>query len=240
MEKFQQWIQGLGPKMILDVCTGSGNFIQYLASFYDEYDKMVGIDTMGRAIDFAIKNNHNDRIVYQIMDGAKLDFVDQSFDVVSLSNSLHHLKDIEDVIHEMARVVKKDGYIIINEMISAPLSMAQISHKKVHHFAAKIDRLVGDVHNETYTEEEINQIIEKIDGVKIVKYWALDVPVHETTTDEEKAYFNSILDRMIGRIPEGIDRSDYQKEAETIKEYIHTYGYDGATTFLFFLQKTLR
>ena len=75
---------------------------------------------------------------------------DNSFDIISLSNSLHHLENPKEIFAEMERVLAQYGIIIINEMISDGLSKRQKSHLKLHHFAAEVDRALGGTHNETF------------------------------------------------------------------------------------------
>jgi len=64
---------------------------------------------------------------------------------------LHHLSDIGAALAEMKRVVKPGGWIIVNELISDGLNPAQQVHKMLHHLRSKIDRMIGEVHNETFT-----------------------------------------------------------------------------------------
>ena len=82
-----------------------------------------------------------------------------SFDVVSISMSLHHLSNIKKALKEIKRVVKTRGYIIINEPISDHLNSAQEVQKMYHHFRSRIDRLLGIFHRKTFTSNAILQML---------------------------------------------------------------------------------
>lgn len=236
MENLKQLLETEGKKTFLDIGTGAGNFIQILKSMYTDYEQMVGIDTFERAIEAANKNNQDDKITFKVMDAYDMSYPDNSFDVVCLSNSLHHLKDIPTMLKEMARVLKKDGFIIINEMMADNLDKMQESHKLVHHFSAKIDRELGDIHNDTYTKNEILSLLEKDTNLKIDKAWNVEVPRRDENSQEELDYINNILERIVSRVPE--DKVvEFNNEKEEIKTYIKENGYDGCTSLLAIIKK---
>lgn len=237
MERIKTFFEEQQKKTVLDIGTGAGNFIHFLNSVYPSFEKMVGIDLMERAIEAAKKHNKDERVQFQVMDANDMSFEDDSFDVVCLSNSLHHLSDIKRMFKEMKRVVKKDGFIIISEMVSNDLDAMQLSHLKVHHFAAKIDRLLGDTHEETFTKDEIVAILEEEAGLHVVDSWELNVPRKKENTKEELDWMLNIIDRLLSRIPEDTDKTPFEKEAEEIKKYIRENGYDGATTLFTILKK---
>jgi len=50
------------------------------------------------------------------MDAREMAFADASFYTVCISNSLHHMADLERVLAEMARVLRPKGRFIVAEM----------------------------------------------------------------------------------------------------------------------------
>ncbi|QVK20965.1 class I SAM-dependent methyltransferase [Mycoplasmatota bacterium] len=237
MDKLKEFLKESHKKLFLDVCTGQGDFMQFLKSIYNNFDKMIGIDIIHKTIKNADEKNEDNRIRFVEMSAEQMEYENNSFDIVCLSNSLHHLADIPKVLNEMKRVVKKGGYIIINEMLSNNLDAMQISHLKLHHFAAKIDRLLGDSHNETYTKDEIITRLKNGIDLSLYKSWVLEVPRRKENTKEELDWIHSVLDRLIERIPEYVEKEEYVKEAEEIKKYIKEHGYDGANSLLVILTK---
>jgi len=236
MERLKAWLQDTNKQRFLDIGTGTGEFLKLLAHLYDGYDSMVGIDRLERFVAIASERNDNPRISYEHMDGNDMSYEDDSFDVVTLSNSLHHLENIQVTLSEMARVTKKDGFIMINEMIRDNLSPAQVSHKLMHHFAAKIDRLNKEFHDETFSKETILSTLTKDTDLVVEEAWELAVPTNQTT-QEQLDFLDSLLDKLVARAPEEF-QSDLQEEASEIQAYIHANGYDGCTSLLVVLRKT--
>ena len=111
METLKKYLEETNKKSFLDIGTGPGNFIHFLKSLYDDFEKVVGIDISERAIVAAKKNNKDERITFEKLDAYEMYYDDKSFDVICLSNSLHHLKDISKLLLEMKRVLKDDGFI---------------------------------------------------------------------------------------------------------------------------------
>ena len=236
METLKNYLQSAKKKTFLDVGTGAGNFIHIIKSLYNGFEIITGIDLYKGSIEAAKKHNEDERVSFEIMDANNMSFQDNSFDVVCLSNSLHHLEDIPKLLLEMKRVVKKDGFIIINEMISDQNDSMQESHKLLHHFSAEIDRLNGDIHYETFTEKEILEKISTKTDLKIEESWHLNVPRRETNSDEELDYILKLLSKIAQRIPEK-DQKVLNEKKEKIKKYINENGYDGCTSLVVILKK---
>lgn len=237
MNTLQQFLQETTKQTFLDIGTGYGNFIHQLTNLYSDYESFIGIDTNSRLIEMAEQNKPNDKVSFDEMDAYHMTYPDQSFDVICLSNSLHHLSDINGMFQAMKRVLKPDGYIIIQEMIRDQLSDMQESHKLLHHFAARIDRLNGDSHYETFTQQEILDILQSQEGLTMYQQWMLDVPTHSDNTTEELNYLYGILDRIITRVPE--DKQDeFMNEKDKIKSYIEEHGYDGCPSLIAILRQS--
>ena len=235
MEKLKNFLEQENKRTFIDIGTGVGNFINLIKHVYDGFDSIIGIDYFERAIEAANKNNKDKRIEFKLMDAYGMEYEDNSFDVVMLSNSLHHLEDIDKMLEVMKRVVKPDGFILISEMISNNLDKRQISHKMIHHFSAVLDTLKGEIHHETFTDEEIVNHLTKSNILTVKDKWFLDMPKQKANTKEEIDYLLNILDRVSSRIPEG--RDDLQEEKENIKNYIVENGYDNCPTLLTVLTK---
>lgn len=146
---------------ILDVATGRGEFLRYLAESVKNYDFAIGIDYSDKNIDEA-KSKNDDNLHFEVMDAEKLAFPDNHFDLVTISNSLHHLQNIDVVLAEMYRVLKPNSTLLVCEMFSDGLTEMQIRHVDLHHWWAKVDTLSGISHIETFTKAQIHQFIEKL------------------------------------------------------------------------------
>jgi len=101
---------------VLDVCCGSGMISEYYAK---AGAKVIGIDLSGEAIERAKtrEERYNFEADFKVADAGKLSFPDNSFDIVSVHDGLHHLKNPQKAVSEMVRVAKK-GVIIIEPAIA--------------------------------------------------------------------------------------------------------------------------
>lgn len=231
MEKLKNVLNGLDKPRILDVGTGGGAFISMLTQLYDGYDSIIGVDTSERAITAANKNfDEDERISFSQTDGSLDSFTDDSFDVVCLSNSIHHLREPDVVFSEMKRVLKKEGFLLINEMVADNLDEKQESHKKLHHFAAEIDREFGDFHDETYSKNKILKILSKYGMV--MEYWELGVERIEENSPDELKWMMDTIERVLKRTESLENYDEYKMKANEVKEYIKKHGYDRATSLV--------
>lgn len=118
-----------GDERVLDVGCGQGLLLVGAAKRLAT-GKAYGIDNYHGTFEFrysremALRNAEAEdvthRVEVQIADVLGLPFPDRMFDVVASSLVLHHVPDFPKALGEMARVVKKDGTIIIVDI--APLT----------------------------------------------------------------------------------------------------------------------
>ncbi|MFW5886819.1 MAG: class I SAM-dependent methyltransferase, partial [Bacteroidota bacterium] len=155
MELIKKYTKKIVNPSILDVATGKGGFLKKLIQFIPSYDLAVGIDSDPVTLGEAKKNLPNGKLEFIFAEAEKIPFENNSFDLVSMSNALHHVADIEKTLVEMQRVCKKEGYIIINEMIRDDLNEAQTTFLQFHDLKCESDQAKGIRHNKVYTKEKI-------------------------------------------------------------------------------------
>jgi len=156
-DKIVNRLKELSGEKILDIGTGHGEFIGFLKQTLKNSDSFVGIDINEEVLKKAEKE-YGKIAEFKKMNAEELDFPDNTFDIVSIVSSLHHLERPEKVLKEMFRVVRPQGYLIIQEMYSdLTQTEAQLATSQAHHFCAKIDSLLGEYHRVTYTREEIKK-----------------------------------------------------------------------------------
>jgi len=99
--------------LILDYGCGDGLKHYYLAS---EKNHIIGIDISSKSIAIANKNVKlkNLNAEYQVMDCEKMEFMDDTFDMVLDFGTFSSL-NMEVAIKELSRVLKKDGIMICIE-----------------------------------------------------------------------------------------------------------------------------
>lgn len=231
MEKLKQFLENNKNARILDVGTGRGNFIDVLDYLNKDYQEIVGIDIFDPAVRIASKHFENNKKVKILKaDINNNDFKAGEFDIVCLSNSLHHLEDIDATFKSMERLVKPGGYLLFNEMIKDNLNKKQVSHRLLHHFSAKLDRESGIFHGETFNRLEIVDIIRGKSNFYIDNYWDMVTP-KEDMTKEQISNFAKTVDLLLKRINTDLQEK-YRLEAEKIKSYIIDNGVEGCTSLL--------
>jgi len=108
--KFQKALESLPFSIrglsVLDICCGSGMISEYYAK---KGAKVSGIDLSPEAVERASirSKKYNFQAEFIIADSTSLPFPDNSFDIVSVHDGLHHLDTPKKAVKEMARLAKK-------------------------------------------------------------------------------------------------------------------------------------
>lgn len=96
-------------KAVLDVACGVGYGSQILLDAGAE--RVFGVDINENAVEYA-KTHYTPE--FKTMDATKMDFPDESFDVVVSFSTIEHLINWLDFLKEVKRVLKKDGLLMIS------------------------------------------------------------------------------------------------------------------------------
>jgi len=229
MDKLKNFLESVPNAKILDVGTGRGNFISIIDNLYEGYEKLIGIDIIEPAVKMAAKYfESNPKIEIIQQDINNCDFPAEYFDIVCLSNSLHHLEDKTKAFESMERLVKPGGYLLFNEMMKDNLNELQISHLLLHHFAARVDREKGRVHNDTYDRLEIVDVIKEYTKLKVTDFWDMIVPKQDINQAQIKSFAQTV-DKVLSQLPEEKRSKSILEDSEAIKEYILKHGFQGCT-----------
>lgn len=224
MEQLKQFFQNKTVDTLLDVGTGTGNFITVLKENFSNV-KFTGIDPDATSLEEATKV-HPD-VEFRSMTGEQLAFADNSFNAASISMAMHHLPDVQLTFAEMKRVVKPGGWIIVNELFSDNLNPAQEVHKRMHHFRSTVDRLTGVCHNETFTRAEILEQIEKA-GLKICTAFN-QKKAHVEPTSDEIAERKNKLTEMLEKVKNKAEFNELKQQIPAIEAALKEHGFQIAT-----------
>lgn len=216
---------------VLDIATGRGNFVHYLLDGLNSFESIIGIDYIDQSILDKVKMQFpNEKIRFITMDASNINFAESSFDTVSLSNSLHHLKDMDKVLEEAMRVLKPGGTLILNEMICDYQSTPQMTYVQMHHWWAKLDMLMGKIHYETFPRQKVMDIVK---GLRLSSFEALEFNDSDNPMDKESLQnISKIIDEYIERA-KGFEIFDaYRQEGEEIRRLLYENGVNGATQII--------
>jgi len=104
----------------LEVGIGTGRISIGVASFIKNV-MITGVDMSQNMLNVAKMNARKENVRQKLTllkaDAKNLPFPPESFDSVYCHNMLHHITNPLHVIHEMKRVAKKDGAILIRDLV---------------------------------------------------------------------------------------------------------------------------
>jgi ubiquinone/menaquinone biosynthesis C-methylase UbiE len=230
---------------ILDVATGSGDFINTLMKMLKDYDRFVGIEISREDLESAKKQFEGQPVEFLEMNAEYLRFDDNSFDTVCISYALHHLESVERVLAEMKRVLKPGGCFVVQEEFSdGEQSEAQKTDILRHHWDSEIDSMLGTVHHRTFTKQRIKDImdgqglseLETFESTHSVKCLICD---RKFECDPRKGKGEITLDQFAKKIDDNLHRLDgragleirerLKKEGERLKERMRKHGVAAAS-----------
>jgi ubiquinone/menaquinone biosynthesis C-methylase UbiE len=225
MKQLKDFFINIPVSTILDAGTGSGDFIEVLKDVFP-LAQITGIDPNTESLMEAARKFPD--FLLAEMSAEKLEFDDNTFDLVSISMALHHLPNVQTALKELQRVVKPNGWIIVNELFSDNLNPAQEVHKMYHHIRSKIDRLTGESHNETFKRAEILEMI-KQSGIRVMFDFNHDTGAGINLSIEE-------LELRVEKIMQNLEKIKNLPEYDGIKieidqfyDRVLKYGFQPAT-----------
>jgi ubiquinone/menaquinone biosynthesis C-methylase UbiE len=236
--KIQERLNSISAGKVLDVATGSGDFIDTLTNALRNYDRFIGIDISVKDLESAKKRFKNQPVELIEMNAESLQFGDNYFDTVCMAYSLHHLDRIDKVLAELRRVLKPGGNLIIQEeFCDGNKTEAQRTNILQHAWSAEIDSLLGMTHNSTFSKHRIEEIISnlKLEKVEIFesthpveclfceKKFRCDDPKSEKEIDSPLKEIEDSLKRL-KEVADQKNRIRLEKLGEELKERNRKYG----------------
>jgi len=228
---------------VLDVATGDGWFARELVRSFASFDGLIGIDTEQRAIDAALKATEAEakegvsdagKFHFLKMSAEEMTLPDKAFDVAGIANSLHHFSNPQKVLREMRRVVRPRGLVVVLEMFSDGLTPAQQSHDKLHRFAAKLDRLDGRVHHDTFTRGRVIGLLDKVEFPAIESHTWIPPRSREHQGHDLPDRIEEVWIKRLSHYKERDEYVALKKELEEILNHILERGFAPAPTVVAF------
>lgn len=128
-----QTISNLTGDKLLDVGCGDGSFTLPLS---DNFRKVMAIDVQQNFIDsFKKKVGHTDKFEIFNMSAEKMDFENNTFDIIITIETIEHIPDLKKAASEFYRVLKPGGELIItcpNRMFPFENHGMRIGKKEFH------------------------------------------------------------------------------------------------------------
>jgi SAM-dependent methyltransferase len=230
MERLTKMIKQEAIRQVLDIGTGDGHFVKTLSELFP-VASFTGIDPSEEAIQTARLSFPDVKYRFETMNAENIAFPNESFDMSTISNALHHLASPEKALSEMKRVTRKGGWLVISEIISDGLNPAQLNQQLYHHHRSKIDRLSGIVHRETYSREEVLALIKVSHLIPfgVFDYERKDQP--ERNPDK--------LQQLVSKMEQHQSKAEGFPEFDDLKAWLESFkervmkeGFQPATNFV--------
>lgn len=127
--RYEGCVKFIKNKVVLDIASGSGYGTAILAK---SAEKVYGVDISADSIQYAKENYAAKNIKYLVGDGENIPLPNSSIDTVVSFETIEHVKDYEQFIKEIKRVLKPNGQLII----STPndIEFAEGNHFHLHEF----------------------------------------------------------------------------------------------------------
>ncbi|PKN93621.1 MAG: hypothetical protein CVU44_09750 [Chloroflexi bacterium HGW-Chloroflexi-6] len=214
---------------VLDVATGSGNFIHFLLDALPASTEIIGVDSNPRAATaFAEAFKDRPNIHFELEDALHLSFDSHSFDLVCISNSLHHFDDPLPVLRQMKRVLRPGGHLLVSEMYRDGQTETQMTHVHLHHWWAAVDTVNGIVHRETYQRRELVEMVAGL-GLEMLT-------LHDLSEADENPKDPEILTELDPVFARYIQRAEghpaLQARGEELRQRVLDIGFHSATTLI--------
>lgn len=148
-------------KDLLDVGCGTGPMIELLTEEYPDRH-YVGMDLTPKMIEVAnAKKLKNAKFITG--DSEDMPFEDESFDVLICSNSFHHYPDPQKFFHEVKRVLRPNGTLVLRDYTSYPFVIWLMNHTEM-----PLANLIGHGDVKAHTIDEVKEFCKNA-GLKINK-----------------------------------------------------------------------
>lgn len=150
---------------ILDVGCGTGEFTMKLKGYKKDAD-IHGLDIAPHMINIA-KSKFGNEINFRVGDVEKMPYEDNYFDYLTCSHSFHHYPHKKKAVHEMFRILKPKGKIMIIDGCKDSLlgriifDVIVAAHEKdVHHLhSSQFARILEEGGFRNITQEIFNPCI---------------------------------------------------------------------------------
>jgi ubiquinone/menaquinone biosynthesis C-methylase UbiE len=159
-------VKGRERGSALDIGTGPGQIVVKLARRLAEWnftgvDRSPGMIAQAQANLAAASGELAGRVEFQVADGNRLPFPDDSFDLVMCNSVLHHLAEPEKLLSEMSRLVNSGGAILLRDL-RRPGRFAYPLHVRWHgrHYSGVMYRLYCDSVRSAYTVPELKGMLD--------------------------------------------------------------------------------
>lgn len=145
-------VEGDKNNKILDIGTGTGYLAFPLAEKFPTAS-VLGIDIADVIVEknnATVKEKGIRNLSFEVFDGLKYPFPDESFDLIVTRYAFHHFPDIVDAVRQMSRILIKGGKVLISD----PIRNEKDDNGVIDSFM----RVKKDGHIQFYSSKELDKL----------------------------------------------------------------------------------
>src|SRR5436305_6899909 len=113
------------PDRIVDLATGTGDLALALQKALPDAE-VVGVDFLPEMLELAQRKGVRETI---LADAMKLPFPNDSFDCVTIAFGLRNMENCRGALAEMARVLRRDGHLLVLEFSLPTISIVRTVYR---------------------------------------------------------------------------------------------------------------
>jgi ubiquinone/menaquinone biosynthesis C-methylase UbiE len=184
-------VRGCEMGRALDVGTGPGQIVMKLARRLPRWkftgvDRSRGMIAQARASLLALGEELSGRVGFELADGNRLPFPDESFELVMCNSVLHHLAEPQKLLSEMARLTAANGAILLRDL-RRPGRLSFPLHVRWHgrNYSGEMRRLYRDSVRAAYTAAELERMLEasRIPGARVFRHHSTHIGLEREMRD---------------------------------------------------------
>jgi SAM-dependent methyltransferase len=224
LSELRSYLENACVGHLLDVATGEGDFLRFLLDSVASFDSATGLEPNKERL--AAAKNKLFPYKIDLVQGniRKLPFEDNYFDLVTVSNALHHFEQPVKAIQSMMRVLVSGGRLLINETISDSITSAQEAYLEYHALRADIDMAMGTYHRNFYTRDEIFALLQEAHAETEKIFISDDEP--DILNSKEKIWqFSHKIDELVASAGELPKKNNFESRGWALSEKIKINGF---------------
>ena len=204
MEKLEDFLKSYDGGKVLDIACGSGSFTSRQIAALNSYSSVTGLDIKADLEADFLENVEGHDISFVVSPIRDYLQTTDRFDTISVSNALHHLEGVGDVLKDIQKILNPSGTFIVNEMYSDGLNPAQETQRDLHRFMAGLHRVAGEFHRGAFTRDEIQGFLDQA-GLRVLHRFRVsneDGPVKKET-DGKGGFLERVMGAVERAFPDG-------------------------------------
>lgn len=197
----QNLVENSRYNRILDIGIGTGYLAFPLAEIFPN-SSVCGIDiaeTIVMKNNAIVKEKGISNLAFEVFDGLKYPFPDESFDLIVTRYAFHHFPNAADAIRQMNRILVKGGRVLISD----PIRNEKDENRVIDMFM----KVKKDGHIQFYSLNELDELFAG-NGFRKESQVITDmkfpfarqeeyIQIYDTIADKEKSLYNIINDNGV-------------------------------------------